>query len=66
MPGQEWHELLKLYFRDVFHSQVKHIQGDRQDYEGLKEKLQGTGFQVVYDINGIYFLTAASSLVSLE
>jgi hypothetical protein len=32
--------------------QVKHLQGDRQDFDGLKEKLKGTNFNIVYDING--------------
>lgn len=32
--------------------QVKHMQGDRQDFEKLKSKLAGAGFDVVYDING--------------
>jgi nucleoside-diphosphate-sugar epimerase len=31
---------------------VKHLQGDRQDFDGLKEKLKGTNFNIVYDING--------------
>lgn len=33
-------------------TQVKHLQGDRQDFDGLKEKLKGTNFNIVYDING--------------
>eukprot|EP01018_Ginkgo_biloba_P008945 Gb_26565 [translate_table: standard] len=35
-----------------FSSKVLHIQGDRQDFELVKTKLTGAGFQVVYDING--------------
>lgn len=35
-----------------YSSKVKHLQGDRQDFEGLKNKLSGTKFDVVYDING--------------
>ncbi|XP_024543416.1 chloroplast stem-loop binding protein of 41 kDa b, chloroplastic isoform X2 [Selaginella moellendorffii] len=31
---------------------VKHIQGDRQDFEALKSKIGEAGFEVVYDING--------------
>ncbi|KAJ7559277.1 hypothetical protein O6H91_04G077300 [Diphasiastrum complanatum] len=34
-----------------FSGKVKHIQGDRLDFEGLKSKLSGTGFEAVYDIN---------------
>lgn len=35
-----------------FASSVKHMQGDRQDFEGLKTKLSKATFDVVYDING--------------
>ena len=31
---------------------VKHLAADRKDFEGLKEKLAGSGFEVVYDLNG--------------
>eukprot|EP00850_Spirogloea_muscicola_P005991 SM000028S10085 [mRNA] locus=s28:372777:376179:+ [translate_table: standard] len=33
-------------------AQVKHLKGDRGDPEAVKSALEGTGFQVVYDING--------------
>lgn len=33
-------------------SKVKHMQGDRQDFEGLKSKLSAASFDIVYDING--------------
>jgi hypothetical protein len=46
LPGESDEEF------SVYSSKVKHIQGDRQDFDGLKEKLTGTGFQIVYDING--------------
>eukprot|EP00271_Cylindrocystis_brebissonii_P010246 TRINITY_DN26388_c0_g1_i1.p1 TRINITY_DN26388_c0_g1~~TRINITY_DN26388_c0_g1_i1.p1 ORF type:complete len:448 (+),score=82.09 TRINITY_DN26388_c0_g1_i1:58-1344(+) len=32
-------------------SKVKHLKGDRKDYDGLKKLIKGKGFQVVYDIN---------------
>lgn len=35
-----------------FSSSVNHLQGDRQDFDGLRSKLSGSGFDVVYDING--------------
>eukprot|EP00877_Chromochloris_zofingiensis_P001834 jgi/Chrzof1/11651/Cz06g03210.t1 len=35
-----------------FASKIKHIAGDRQDFDDVKSKLKGSGFQVVYDING--------------
>lgn len=35
-----------------YSSKVKHIKGDRQDYESLRAKLSDSGFEVVYDING--------------
>lgn len=35
-----------------FASKVKHIKGDRKEFDDLKSKLSGQGFQVVYDING--------------
>lgn len=38
--------------REELLAQVKHLQGDRQDFDGLKEKLKGTNFNIVYDING--------------
>ena len=46
--------------------QVKHIQGDRKDFEGLKEKLKGTGFNVVYDINGEHFFSAAATVCTCK
>jgi len=35
-----------------FSKSIKHIAGDRMDFEDLKKKVGGQGFQVVYDING--------------
>uniref|UniRef100_A0A0D6R8G0 NAD-dependent epimerase/dehydratase domain-containing protein n=1 Tax=Araucaria cunninghamii TaxID=56994 RepID=A0A0D6R8G0_ARACU len=35
-----------------FSSKVLHIKGDRQDFEFVKTKLSGSGFDVIYDING--------------
>eukprot|EP00798_Chlamydomonas_sp_ICE-L_P013671 gene13671-19559_t len=35
-----------------YQSGIKHIAGDRKDFEDVKAKLSGQGFQVVYDING--------------
>ena len=35
-----------------FCSSVKHIKGDRNDNEMVKSELEGSGFDVVYDING--------------
>eukprot|EP00850_Spirogloea_muscicola_P012046 SM000076S21867 [mRNA] locus=s76:593395:596784:- [translate_table: standard] len=35
-----------------YSSKVKHLKGDRGDPEAVKSALEGTGFQVVYDING--------------
>lgn len=35
-----------------FSSKVLHIKGDRQDFEFVKTKLSGSGFEIVYDING--------------
>eukprot|EP00270_Netrium_digitus_P018884 TRINITY_DN727_c0_g3_i4.p1 TRINITY_DN727_c0_g3~~TRINITY_DN727_c0_g3_i4.p1 ORF type:complete len:624 (+),score=230.45 TRINITY_DN727_c0_g3_i4:35-1873(+) len=35
-----------------YSSKVKHLKGDRMDYEKLKQLLAGSGFQAVYDING--------------
>ncbi|MCO5579891.1 hypothetical protein L7F22_033755 [Adiantum nelumboides] len=35
-----------------FSATVQHLQGDRQDFDGLKSKLSGSDFDVVYDING--------------
>uniref|UniRef100_A0A7S0RN82 NAD-dependent epimerase/dehydratase domain-containing protein n=1 Tax=Chlamydomonas leiostraca TaxID=1034604 RepID=A0A7S0RN82_9CHLO len=35
-----------------FASRIKHIAGDRMDFDDLKRKVQREGFQVVYDING--------------
>jgi len=34
-----------------FSSKIKHIAGDRKDYDDLKKKIGKEGFQVVYDIN---------------
>ncbi|BBM98204.1 hypothetical protein MPTK1_1g11680 [Marchantia polymorpha subsp. ruderalis] len=36
----------------AYSSQVKHIKGDRQDFESLKAAFGDKGFNVVYDING--------------
>ena len=36
----------------AFASKLKHIAGDRQDSADVVSKLKGSGFQVVYDING--------------
>ncbi|KAL3685108.1 hypothetical protein R1sor_003130 [Riccia sorocarpa] len=36
----------------AYSSQVKHIKGDRQDFDSLKDVIGGKGFNVVYDING--------------
>lgn len=33
---------------------MKHLKGDRKDYEALKSTLANKGFQVVYDINGTF------------
>jgi nucleoside-diphosphate-sugar epimerase len=46
LPGESDEE-----FAD-YSSKVKHLQGDRQDFDGLKEKLKGTNYNIVYDING--------------
>ncbi|MEW5304330.1 MAG: hypothetical protein WDW38_011032 [Sanguina aurantia] len=35
-----------------FASKIKHISGDRMEFEEVKSKLKGQGFQIVYDING--------------
>eukprot|EP00879_Flechtneria_rotunda_P029242 GHRR01031547.1.p1 GENE.GHRR01031547.1~~GHRR01031547.1.p1 ORF type:complete len:321 (-),score=91.40 GHRR01031547.1:341-1303(-) len=35
-----------------FSSSVKHIAGDRKDFDDVRRKLSGSGFQVVFDING--------------
>ncbi|XP_002979442.2 chloroplast stem-loop binding protein of 41 kDa b, chloroplastic [Selaginella moellendorffii] len=35
-----------------YSSKVKHIQGDRQDFDGMKSKIASAGFEIVYDING--------------
>eukprot|EP00249_Psilotum_nudum_P013883 c24566_g1_i1 orf=292-1542(-) len=35
-----------------YSSNVKHLQGDRQDFEALKNELADTEFEIVYDING--------------
>jgi len=35
-----------------FARKVQHIAGDRKDFEDVKRKLSGSGFQVVFDING--------------
>ncbi|KAF8065817.1 CSP41B [Scenedesmus sp. PABB004] len=35
-----------------FAGSVKHIAGDRQDFDDVRRKLGGSGFQVVFDING--------------
>jgi nucleoside-diphosphate-sugar epimerase len=37
---------------EKFKSSIKHIAGDRLDFDDVKSKLTGTGFDVVYDING--------------
>jgi hypothetical protein len=36
----------------AFKSSIKHIQGDRMDFDKVKETLRGSGFQAVYDVNG--------------
>jgi len=36
----------------AFKSSVKHIKGDRMDFDAVKEILRGSGFQAVYDVNG--------------
>lgn len=46
LPGESDEEYAE------YSSKVKHLQGDRQDFDGLKEKLKGTNFNIVYDING--------------
>lgn len=35
-----------------FASKIKHISGDRMDFEAVQKNLGSHGFQVVYDING--------------
>ncbi|CAI5489710.1 unnamed protein product [Closterium sp. Naga37s-1] len=35
-----------------YSAKVKHIKGDRKDFDGVRRLLRGSGFQVVYDING--------------
>eukprot|EP00892_Ulva_mutabilis_P011880 jgi/Ulvmu1/9064/UM005_0157.1 len=35
-----------------FSSSIKHIKGDRNDFDTLQSQLRGSGFDVVYDING--------------
>lgn len=35
-----------------FSQSIKHIQGDRNEYDALKSKIGGQGFDVVYDVNG--------------
>eukprot|EP01023_Acetabularia_acetabulum_P064351 TRINITY_DN8288_c0_g1_i2.p1 TRINITY_DN8288_c0_g1~~TRINITY_DN8288_c0_g1_i2.p1 ORF type:complete len:370 (-),score=84.91 TRINITY_DN8288_c0_g1_i2:186-1295(-) len=37
---------------EKFAASIKHIAGDRKDFDDVKSKLSGQGFQVVYDING--------------
>lgn len=39
-------------FYAEYSSKIKHIAGDRKDAQGVKEKLSGKGFDVVYDLNG--------------
>mmetsp|Transcript_2808 Transcript_2808/g.17468 ORF Transcript_2808/g.17468 Transcript_2808/m.17468 type:complete len:383 (-) Transcript_2808:164-1312(-) len=39
-------------FYAEYASKIKHIAGDRKDAQGVKEKLSGKGFDVVYDLNG--------------
>lgn len=31
-----------------------HLKGDRQDFDFVKSSLSAEGFDVVYDINGVY------------
>jgi len=40
------------YSYQKFARSVKHIQGDRKDFDDVRRKLSGSGFQVVFDING--------------
>jgi len=35
-----------------YNRKIKHIQGDRMNFDDVKQKLSRQGFQVVYDING--------------
>lgn len=35
-----------------FERSIKHIAGDRKDYDAVRRQLTGSGFQVVFDING--------------
>uniref|UniRef100_A0A383V3U2 NAD-dependent epimerase/dehydratase domain-containing protein n=1 Tax=Tetradesmus obliquus TaxID=3088 RepID=A0A383V3U2_TETOB len=48
-----------------FASSVKHIAGDRQDFDDVRRKLSGSGFQVVFDINGREAVEAEPLLDSL-
>ena len=34
--------------------QVLHLKGDRKDFDFVKSSLSAAGFDVVYDINGVY------------
>ena len=38
-----------------YSSRVRHLKGDRKDFDNLRSLLKGSGFQVVYDINGERF-----------
>jgi len=36
----------------AFKSSVKHVKGDRMDFDAVRSTLKGSGFQAVYDVNG--------------
>lgn len=39
-----------------YSSRVRHLKGDRKDFDGVRSLLKGSGFQVVYDINGRFII----------
>lgn len=49
-----------------FKGAVKHIAGDRMDFDDVAAKLKGSGFQVVYDINGREAVEAEPLLKALK
>lgn len=57
--------LLVLVYFDLFNKrylQILHLKGDRKDFDFVKSSLSAEGFDVVYDINGTYFLIYSSLL----
>jgi hypothetical protein len=47
-----------MFFFTYIYVQVLHLKGDRQDFEFVKTSLAANGYDVVYDINGNYYISS--------